>query len=67
MLTKNINITLDLETLEEIKNYAFATGVSVEEFIEDIVADFLRFQQAEMNEVYLNDDGTAWLMPTDSF
>ena len=56
-----------LKTLEEIKSYATATDVSVEEFVECIVADFIRFQKAEMKEIYLNDDGTTWLMPTDSF
>ena len=67
MNTKNITITLDIETLEEIKSYATATDISVEEFIECIVADFIKFQNAEMEEIYLNDDGTQWLMPTDSF
>ena len=67
MNENNITITLDVDTLEEVKTYAVATGVSIEAFIEAIVCDFFRFQQAEMEEVYLNDDGTAWLMPTDSF
>ncbi len=67
MNTKNITITLDIETLDEIKPYAVATDISVEEFIECIVADFIKFQNAEMEEVYLNDDGTQWLMTADSF
>lgn len=67
MNEKNISITLDVDTFENVKTYAVATGVSIEVFIEAIVCDFFRFQQAEMEEVYFNDDGTAWLMPTDSF
>lgn len=67
MNTKNITVTLDIETLEEIKSYAKATDISIEEFVECIIADFIRFQKAEMEEIYLNDDGTQWLMPTDSF
>ena len=67
MNTKNITITLDIETVDEIKPYAVATDISIEEFIECIVVDFIRFQKAEMEEIYLNDDGTKWLMPTDSF
>ena len=67
MNTKNITIALDGETFEEIKSYATATDISVEEFVECIVTDFIRFQRAEMEEIYLNDDGVQWLMPTDSF
>ena len=67
MNEKNINITLDSDTFEEVKTYAVAAGVSIEAFIEAIVCDFFRYQNVEMEEVYLNDDGTAWLMPTDSF
>lgn len=67
MNKQNLTITLDVDTLEEVKTYAVVTGVSIEAFIEAIVSDFFRFQQAEMEEVYLNDDGTAWLIPTDSF
>lgn len=67
MNTQNITITLDIETLGEIKTYAEATDISFEEFIECIVIDFLRFQKAEMEEIYMNDNGTQWLMPTDSF
>ena len=59
MNTNNLIITLDTYTLDEIKMYALATGVSPEEFIENIVVDFIRFQQAEMEEVYMNDDGTS--------
>lgn len=65
MNTNNLTITLDTYTLDEIKMYALATGVSPEEFIENMVVDFIRFQQAEMEEVYMNDDGTSWLIPKD--
>ena len=65
MNTNNLTITLDTYTLDEIKMYALATGVSPEEFIENMVVDFIRFQQAEMEEVYMNDDGTSWLVPKD--
>lgn len=67
MNEKSISITLDVDTLEEVKTYAVATGVSIEAFIEAIVCDFFKFQQAEIEEIYLNDDGTSWLIPTDSF
>ena len=64
---RNITITLDTHTLEELKIYAVAIGISIEEFIEDVVVEFIRFQMSEMDELYLNDDGTSWLMPRDSF
>ena len=62
---RNITITLDTHTLEELKIYAVAIGISIEEFIEDVVVEFIRFQMSEMDELYLNDDGTSWLVPKD--
>ena len=60
---RNITITLDTHTIEELKKYAVAIGISTEEFIEDVVVEFIRFQMSEMDELYLNDDGTSWLVP----
>ena len=65
MDTRNITITLDIHTLEELKNYAVAIGISIEEFIEDVVVEFIRFQMSEMDEIYLNDDGASWFVPKD--
>ena len=65
MDTRNITITLDTHTLEELKIYAVSIGISTEEFIEDVVVEFIRFQMSEMDELYLNDDGTSWLVPKD--
>ena len=62
---RNVTITLDTHTLEELKNYAVAIGISTEEFIEDVVVEFIRFQMSEMDELYLNDDGTSWLITKD--
>ena len=62
---RNITITLDTHTIEELKNYAVAIGISTEEFIEDVVGEFIRFQMSEMDELYLNDDGASWLVPKD--
>ena len=63
MKMKNLTITLDVKTIEELKNYADAIGISIAEFIEDVVIEFVKFQQSEMDELYLNDDGTKWLIP----
>lgn len=62
---KNINITLEDKTVEELKTYAMAMGITTEEFIEDVILEFVRFQAAEMDELYFNDDGTHWLVPRD--
>ena len=63
MKMKNLTITLDVHTIEELKTYADAIGISIAEFIEDVVIEFVKFQQSEMDELYLNDDGTKWLIP----
>ena len=67
MKMKSLTITLDVHTIEALKTYEDAIGISIAEFIEDVVIEFVKFQQSEMDELYLNDDGTKWLIPRDWF
>lgn len=62
-----INIKLDKETFETLSDYAFALGITVSDFVPLVVADFIKMQDDELNEVYLNDDGTKWLFPMDDY
>lgn len=57
---KEIKICLSEDNYEELKGYANGSNVKVNEFVLGLVYDFLRFQNSEMNEVYLNDDGVSW-------
>ncbi len=60
---KEIKISLEKETLENIEGYAYACEITVEDFICGIISDFLRLQEEEMNEIYLNDDAASWIFP----
>ena len=39
MKMKSLTITLDVHTIEELKIYADAIGISIAEFIEDVVIE----------------------------
>ncbi|MDD6146445.1 MAG: hypothetical protein PUB43_05345 [Oscillospiraceae bacterium] len=66
MKEKTLNITLDENTYNELEGYAIASEIKPEQFITALIHDFLAFQQSELDEVHLNDDGETWLIPAEN-
>lgn len=64
---KKLTVYLEEETFASLEDYAFAIGITVNEFVPLVVDDFLKLQEDELNEVYLNDEGTKWLFPMDDY
>lgn len=64
---KKLTVYLEEETFASLEDYAFAIGTTVNEFVPLVVADFLKLQEDDLNEVYLNDEGTKWLFPMDDY
>lgn len=65
MKEKVLEISLDENTYNELKDYAFASNIKPEDFTTALIHDFLKLQQSELEEVHLNDDGTTWLLPAE--
>ena len=65
MKEKILKISLDENTYNELKDYAFASNIKPEAFATALINDFLKLQQSELEEVHLNDDGATWLFPAE--